>query len=162
VANDVESSVVEQIREIGEDPASVDAVYAEALRQQQAQAPALEAEQQRLPRDRSRRSEETRRLADIVTDSDLPLPSVSARPGEAESAVVQIDARLRGLRGQLASLRPQTIYAAHLRETLATFDPLWAVLHQADRIELVQQVVDAVTHNPATSDIQVSPLHLLA
>ncbi|MEW5874923.1 MAG: recombinase family protein [Candidatus Zixiibacteriota bacterium] len=155
-ANDVEAFVVKQIRQIGKDPAVVDAVYVEAVRQQQSQTPALEAEQRRLQQDRNRRAEEIKRLTDVIADSEVALPSVSDRLGEAEASVMQIDARLRDLRDQLASLRSQTINAEHLRETLAKFDPIWEALHQSERIDLVHQVVDAVVYNPDTSDIQVT------
>jgi site-specific DNA recombinase len=56
-AQDVEDFVVQQIRQIGQDPDLVEQVYAEALRQQQAESLKLYAEHQQLLRRRQRKVE---------------------------------------------------------------------------------------------------------
>jgi hypothetical protein len=46
-----------------------------------------------------------------------------------------------------------------LRGTLRQFDPLWDVLHPAERIELVRQVVEAVRYNADDDTINVTLRH---
>jgi septal ring factor EnvC (AmiA/AmiB activator) len=148
--------VVQQIHHVGQDPDLVEQVYAEAVRQQKAEIPKLDAEYQQLLRQWRRKSEEIKRLISVLADAEQPLVSVTEHLSEAEVAVAQLDARLAVLKDQIALLRSQTIDADHLRETLAQFDPLWEVLHPHERVALVHQVVASVSYDHSTDYIAVT------
>jgi hypothetical protein len=154
-AQDVEDLVVEQIRKIGRDPALVEQVYAEAVRQQQESVPRLQSEYQRLLRERQRRGEEITQMVSVIATPGKTLASVTERLQEAEEAVTRLDGRLAELKADLAQTKSQTIDLDHLRETLARFDPLWDVLHPAERVRLVHDVVTAAHYDPDTDEIKL-------
>jgi site-specific DNA recombinase len=155
-AQDVEDFVVQQIRRIGQDPDLVEQVYAEALRQQKADIPKLEAEHTQLLRQRRRKGEEIKRLIAVLADADQPLVSVTEHLRETEVAVARLDTRLAELKDQIALIRSQTIDSDHLRETLAQFVPLWEVLHPEERIAFVRQVIKTVRYDSASESIAIT------
>jgi hypothetical protein len=56
-------------------------------------------------------------------------------------------------------LRPKSGSGAnghHPRETLARFDPLWDVLHPAERVRLVQEIITAAYYDPDTDEIELT------
>jgi len=152
-AQDVEDFVVEQIKKIGKDPKLVEQVYAEAVRQQKEQIPRLEAELAKLSRERQKKAGEVRRLVSVLASAESPLPSVSEHLQAAEKALAKLDGSLAELKRSLAVIRSQTIDAKHLRLTLERFEPLWEVLHFAERVALVQQVVQAIVFDPTSGHI---------
>jgi site-specific DNA recombinase len=155
-AQDVEDFVVEQIRKIGRDPALVEQVYAEAVRQQQERIPRLQSEYQRLLRERQRKGEEITQLVSVIATPGKTLAAVAGRLQEAEEAATRLDGRLAELKADLAQSRAQSIDLDHLRETLARFEPMWKMLHPQERIALVQQVVASVRFDHATDSITVT------
>jgi septal ring factor EnvC (AmiA/AmiB activator) len=131
-------------------------VYAEAVRQQQAMAPALDAEYRQLHQERQRKGEEINRLTTVLADTDAPLASVTQRLRETEEAVAQLDIRLAELKDRIVSIRSQSIDAGHLRDTLAKFDPIWDVLHPQERITIVHQIVESAVYEPDAESIRLT------
>ena len=153
---DVEAFVVQQIRQIGQDPALVEQVYAEAQRQQRADVPKLEAEHTKLLQERQRKGAEINSMVALLSETPDPMPVVTAHLRETEEQVGSIDTRLRELKQHIEALKSQTIDAEHLRTTLLEFDPIWDVLHVQERIALVNQVVEKVVYDPTTESIHIT------
>ena len=155
-APDVEDFVVNQIKQIGKDPALVEQVYAEARRQQQAEVPKLEAEHNKLYQERQRKGTEINSMVALLSEATEPMPLVTAHLRETEDLVGRMDVRLHELKRHIEDLRSRTIDAEHLRETLQQFDPIWDVLHMPERIALVRQVVETAVYDAATESIRIT------
>jgi len=68
-AQAIEDQVVGEIRKLARDPALIEQVFGEAIRQQAALTPRLEAERRRLLRERQQKQESIQRLVDTITGS---------------------------------------------------------------------------------------------
>jgi multidrug resistance efflux pump len=95
-------------------------------------------------------------LVSVIATPGKTLASVAERLREAEEAVTRLDGRLAELKADLAQTRAQAIDLDHLRETLARFDPLWDVLHPAERVRLVREIVVAAHYDPDTDEIKLT------
>jgi hypothetical protein len=155
-AADVEASVVQQIRESGKEPQLVEQVYAEAQKQQAEIAPRIKAEYDQLLPQRRQCTEEIKGLVTAIAKADEPAPSLTESLHEAEERAAALDQRLAELKAAATEAESQVIDAEHLRDTLRQFDPLWDVLHPAERIDLVQQVIDVVRYNADDDTISVT------
>jgi site-specific DNA recombinase len=158
-AADVEAFVVQQIRQIGRDPQLVEQVYAEAQKQQADIAPRIKAEYDQLLPQRRQCTEEIKGLVAAIAKAEQPAPSLTESLHEAEERAAALDQRLTELKSAATEAESQTIDADHLRDTLRQLDPLWDVLHPAERIELVHQVVEVVRYNADDDTISVTLRH---
>jgi len=84
---------------------------------------------------------------------------VTERLRETEVLTAALDKRLAELKMAFEVSRRQTIDAEHLRETLKQFDRIWDVLHAAERVELMQQLVDTFTYNADDDTVAVTFHH---
>ncbi len=155
-ASDVEDVIVGQIKQIGNDPKLVKQVCAEAKRLQQSDVPKFEAEYDKLYDERLRKTAEINSMVQVLADTDKPMPTVTAQLRTTEDLVSRMDVRLHELKMQIADLKTRTIDAEHLRETLQQFDPLWDVLHQAERVALIRDVVESAEYDPTTDAIRIT------
>ena len=131
-------------------------MFSEAVRQQQARKPQLEAEAKRLQRDRQHKQQAIQHLAYALGSAKGALPSVAGKPEELETTVADIDQRLSAIRDELAALSGNTINKDDITAALGQFTPIWEVIHPSERIRLVQLLVERVEYDARQDAIQIA------
>lgn len=154
-AQDIEDLVVGEIRKQARDPELARAVFEEASGQQQALIPKLQAERQRLVRDRQGKSEQIQRLLAVLASAETPQPSVSERLGELEGIVGNLSDRLTEIDSGLTALERNCIDLNEVTAALAQFDALWDVLCPQERTRLVRSLIATITYE-ATGEVRMA------
>ncbi|MBI5866928.1 MAG: recombinase family protein [candidate division Zixibacteria bacterium] len=155
-AGEIEATVVNEIRRLAQDPALVDQVFSEALEQTQQKRLRLESERTRLLRQRQQREEAISRLVSTLEGRNGELPEiVTERIKEREAEVAQFNGRLLSVERELATIGSQTIDREHLAQTLAQFTDLWDALYPAERIKLVQSLVETIVYHDEVDRVEI-------
>jgi len=155
-AQDIEDFVVEQIRQLANDRAMVEQVYAEAEKQWKAQVRRLKAEQKRLQRERQHKQERIRELAASIGQSDKPLTAFTSNLTELEAALAQIDGRLAQVGRELAGLQKDNINRDDLQTALAMFGPVWEELYMAEKSKVVNLLIKRIDFEAAREQAQIT------
>jgi site-specific DNA recombinase len=148
-AQEIEDFIVEQIRQLANDPEMVEQVFAEAEKQRTANIPRLKAEQKRLHRERQHKQERMKELVAAVGASAKPVVSFTERLHELESAVARLDQRLAGIQTELDSINHKTIDRDDLTAALSAFGPVWDELYPAEKTRVVNLLIERVEYDGA-------------
>jgi site-specific DNA recombinase len=154
-AQEIEDFVVEQIRQLANDPEMVEQVFAEAEKQRKANIPRLKAEQKRLHRERQHKQERIKELVAAVGASAGPMASFTESLHELESAVSQIDQRLTEIQTELDSINHKAIDKDDVTEGLKAFGPVWGELYPAEKTRVVDLLIEHVEYVSSEDRIQI-------
>jgi site-specific DNA recombinase len=138
----LEKFVIERIREIGRDPAVLEAAITADRDERGVERARLDAELQGLRTGRGKHAGERARVVAAVGAGDAPQELVT-RVGELDALVAEADARVAGLERDLAALEGQADIEA-LRAALEEFDGVWTALDQGERARILALVLDEV------------------
>ena len=152
-AHVLEPFVVEKVREIGRNPAIVDAAIAADREERDIERAKLAAELEELRVGRGRHVGDRDRLIAAIGEGRAPA-SVMARVGELDELVAEADARIAGLERDLAALAGTSDIEA-LKAALEEFDSLWGALDQPERARVLPLVLDVVVVDGATGDAEL-------
>lgn len=132
------------------------AVAAETGRQLAERRAALVAERARLPADlagHTHRAQEHAQTFDAA-QAECKAAAESALT-DALAAAAAVERRLLEVDAELRQLERAALDFAWVRETLASFDPVWQALLPAERARLVELLVERVVVRPdRTADIE--------
>jgi septal ring factor EnvC (AmiA/AmiB activator) len=106
--------------------------------------PKLEAESERLQRERQAKSEEIQRLVRAIAAIDNPPPSVTERLAELEGIVTRIGQRLRDIDSEVDGLDQNRVDPEAVTAALDEFDQMWEVIYPAEQVRLVRIPVEMV------------------
>jgi site-specific DNA recombinase len=154
-AGPIEQIVVDRIRAIGQDPELVEATV-EAARVQ------LDQE----------RAEADRRLADLLTRQEelvsrrrVALDGLTANGsdqrathealGALTAEMERVEAELRDAQDHTHALTGAEVREDEIRSALASFSELWDELFPRERARLVSRLVEEVTYDPATDEVEI-------
>jgi site-specific DNA recombinase len=155
-AADLEAFVVERIRSMGRDPALVREVVAAAKRDLETRRPEVEAELARLETDRERlESERTNLVAAVAQRGPAHAPLV-AKLAETDQALAAASGRAAEARAELARIDAGQIDEADLRASLAEMDQVWAELFPAERARVLALLIERVTFDGRTKDVEIA------
>ena len=154
-AQEIEDFVVEQIRQLANNPEMVERVFAEAEKQRKANIPRLKAEHKRLHRERQHKQERIKELVGAVGKSSESISSLTESLHELESAVVRIDRRLAEIQTELDAINHTTIDRDDLAAALSAFGPVWEELYPAEKTRIVNLLIERVSYNALTDKINI-------
>jgi site-specific DNA recombinase len=154
-AQEIEDFVVEQIRQLANDPEMVEQVFTAAEKPRKEKIPRLKTEQKRLQRERQHKQEKIKELVAAVGASPEPVASFADSLQEWESAVFRIDQRLTEIKTELASIKRKTVDKDDVTAALASFGPVWDELYPAERTRIVNLVIGRVEYDARTDNIQI-------
>ncbi len=156
-ADRVESFVVDRIRCIGRDPALREETFRQAMVQVAAQRRGLKAERKRLERDLAAASADVERLVGAVSRVTGPAAdAIATELTRAQERLGALEARIREVRAHEAALAAQEINEADLARALEAFDPIWEVLLTPEKERLLRLIVERVTYDGATKQLQIT------
>jgi site-specific DNA recombinase len=149
-AQAVEEFVVEKIRAIGSDPRLQRETFKQALAQVVAQRRALKAEEKRLRGEVLKVRAEVDRLVKAVAASDGQTAG-ALHDGlvVAQERLVGLETRLREVQVQTESLARLTVDKADLGRALASFTPIWHVLHAQEKERVLRLLIESISYDGA-------------
>ncbi len=148
-ARDIEQSVVDRLRAIGQDPALIEATLEQARLVRRARRRELEAELGQV-RDQLDEAHSERRRLLIRMAAGMP------RCGEDEADVPALEGRLAALAQELDSLRRFRIDAADLRKALAQFTPVWDHLTSLEQQRIVRLLVERIDYDGRSGKVAIT------
>jgi site-specific DNA recombinase len=156
-AEALEDFVIDRIREVAKSPALVADTVTAVAAEQASRAPALETERRHLEQELARSRAETRTLIERLADSSGDSSNaITARLGELEIHVAELDARLDNLGRSLATMRTPRVTAKEIADALVGFDEIWDGLTVNERIRVVALVIEGIAFDGRAETISVT------
>jgi site-specific DNA recombinase len=153
-AAELEQFVIDRIRDVGQEPALLQATVAEACRQDDERLAQLEADRRGLERDLAR-------LRDQEHDTARPLSGTQgedalARLAEVQEQIRQAESRLCRLKEETGALRRNRLDEADLTLALSAFDPMWGTLTPREQARVVQLLVERVDYDGSKGMVKIT------
>jgi SAM-dependent methyltransferase len=154
-AHEIESFVVERIREIGRNPALVKETTRQVRSLKAEKTPELEAEHTRLRRELTRLNAELRTLAEALGRGGSKSATLTERIGELEERVDRTERRATEIREELVAIERETVDEKDLAGALAQFDPVWDVLFPREKRRILRLLIERVEWDRAAGTIDI-------
>lgn len=155
-AGDLETFVLDHVREIGRDPKVIEATLEADRQAQELRRPELAAESRRLGAERARLDSERSALVDAITKGGKAAPALAERLGERDEELRAVERRREAVREELAALSTGTIDADELQEALADLEPLWAELFPAERSRILALLLERIEFDGAGGEVAIT------
>jgi site-specific DNA recombinase len=148
-AGEIEKFVVDQIRDIGQDPQVIAETLVAAQRLAEEQTSRLAEEREGLHRRLREAHGELQRLA------------ASARPGgqslaDAHDRINAAERRLTELENELAMIANSTVDEAGVATALADFESVWAALSPREQSRVIELLVEQVSYDGDAGKIAIT------
>ena len=150
-AEELERFVVDQIRDIGKDPALVLQTLVEAQKQGELRLSELELERDRLDTELTDCHDDLRRLATEHGGDRL-----SNRLADLQERIRLAEQRLTVVQEEVGSIREQLVNEDDLRQALAEFDPVWQNLNIKERARVLQLLIARIDFDGHTKEISLT------
>ncbi len=155
-AGKLEAHVVEQLREIGRDPALIEATLEADRADREARKPELIAEVRRLTADQTRLEAERANLVEAIATGGSAAHVLMARLAEADREIDQACQRLAEARGDLAALEMGDLDPGELRAALADLEPVWSELFPRERARVLALLLERVTFDADRGEVAIT------
>jgi site-specific DNA recombinase len=153
-AGEIERYVINQIRDIGKDPALVRETLAQAVIRIDEERSALEAERRSLERDARRWNDEIRASLDGVTNGQIA-PSLP-RLADLQERFRLAEQRGSEIQSRLEVLERERITEDEVATALATFDPTWNALTPREQARIIQLLIERIDFDGGCSTIRIT------
>jgi site-specific DNA recombinase len=154
-AGEIEQFVVEQIRCIGQDPALLQEVLAQARAQDMTRAAVLEAEQRGLEKDLAHWHHEVRKLSGQIRPGDDNGPLIG-RLADRQERIGLVEGRVRKVQAQIQAIHQHLVAEDEARLALSCFEPVWAALAPPEQARVVHLLVERVDYDGAKSKVAIT------
>jgi site-specific DNA recombinase len=151
-AAEIERVVIDQIRDLANDPRLRVEVLKQSNRQLERDRSELLAEQRGIHRELARHHKEVRRLAVERTTTT----AVSARLADLHDRVAQGEMRLAELRSRLDECDRDKVTAEDIEAAFVDFDNVWKALSPREQAQVLSLLVARVGFNVSDSTVTVS------
>ena len=153
-AGELESFVLEQIREIGRDPRLLEATIDADKRDREHKRPALEAELKKLTAKETRTERKRDNLVLTLADGGQPglLKGIEALDTELEG----LRSRTAQARTEFAALNSDAIDQDALREALDQLDPIWKELFPAEKARLLDLLIERIDFDGGEGMVEIT------
>ena len=154
-AAEIEALVVEQVMEVGRDPALVHSVLERARQQGQEQTAELEAEGHALEHDLARWQGELHLLSGQLRPGE-DNGSLVARLAELQERVALVVGRVQKVRAQIREVHDGLLDEGQAATALALFDPVWQGLSPGEQARVLGLLVQRVDYDGARGTVSIT------
>jgi len=151
-AREIEQFVVDQIRDIGKDPALLAETIEETRAQAQRRIQELETETRTLERDLARHSAELRKLAGRLAING----TATDRAADLQDRIRTAEQRMTQVREELMSLQRDLLDEREVARALSAFDPAWEMLAPREQARVVRLLVQRVDYDGGQGTVSVT------
>jgi len=154
-ADQIEATVVDQLRGIFRSPEVIAATYRSFIEQAGQQQDGLRREKDALERRLVELKKAIRNLAKVAADG--PAAAVSDELRKVNDQCAAVEARLAELNAQLAQEQAALPSEQRVAEALRDIDPIWADLYPAEQERIVRLLVEQVVMEPDSLTVRLRP-----
>lgn len=147
-AGELEQFVVEQIRNVGRDPALAKATAKKARQSASARIDELESELATLDRAIRKSTNDIGKMAGE--------PTQATALADAQDRLRAAEQRQSEVRSELQSLKAGIVDDQEVAESLAAFDPMWATLSPREKARLIRLLVARVNYNGEAGSVALT------
>jgi site-specific DNA recombinase len=152
-AAEIERVVIDRLRCVGRDDALLHATLAEAQRQDEERVEALESDKREQERERTRLTQEFRKLSQQYAGDEAKLVRAW---GDRQEALKRCEDRINDLRQKLFEARGRMVSEDETREVLRTFDPVWESLTTAEQGRIVGLLIERVEYDGSSGRLSLT------
>ena len=154
-AAEIEALVVEQVQEVGRDPALLRSVLEQARQQGAGQTAELEAEGRALEHDLGRWQGELHLLSGQLRPGE-DNGALVARLAELQERVALVAGRVQKVREQIRAVHDGLLDEGQAAAALALFDPLWQGLAPGEQARVLGLLVQRVDYDGARGKVSIT------
>ena len=148
-AHEIEASVLDQVRRLGNDSAVVAETLRHAREQSYQRSTQLERERRLLGKELKRLNAELRKLAgEVGVASDETMET--ERLADAQDRIRTVEQRMTCIREELITLQREAIDEKDLAKALSLFDPVWDSLGPREQCRVMRLLVERVDYDGQT------------
>jgi site-specific DNA recombinase len=151
---EIERFVVEQIKQIGTDPALLNETITQVQNQGQSRLAELETEQHSLERELKWWNTEVRKLLDQIAPSEGDTPA-TARLADLQERIRISERRATEIREQVIALSRTLVDEREIAKTMSAFDPVWESLTPREQVRVVQLLVERVDYDGNNNKVSI-------
>jgi site-specific DNA recombinase len=151
----LEQFVLDQVRDLGRDPALLQDVLAQARAHEESHAAALDAEQRGLEQELAGWHGEVRKLSGQFRP-EADNGAVIARLADLQERIGRMEERLRKVRAQIRAVHQQRYDDHQAALARSLFDPAWAELAAAEQARALRLLVERVDYDGAAGKVAVT------
>ncbi|HHM11906.1 MAG TPA: recombinase family protein [Planctomycetaceae bacterium] len=148
-AGEIERFVVDEIKQVGRDPALIDETLALVRGQVESQIKSLKAERSEFSRRLRTDRAELVRLAEAASPDDGRFAEVGERVRYAEQKLSEIE-------GELAKLEGELVSRSDVAAALGSFDAVWDKLAPREQVRLVELLVAGVVYDGDRGTVSIT------
>jgi len=152
-AAEIETFVVERIREIGKDPSllrdTLDAVTGE----HDTSMAALWAEEKRLKGERQHLQNEERSL---ITNASINSEVLTDRLADIQDRAQAAERRQTEIREQVIAIQGSLVDQDDLKQALSLFDPVWEQLFPKEQARIMKLLIQQIDYHGGESTLEIT------
>jgi site-specific DNA recombinase len=156
-AGAIEGFVVDRIKAVGQDPAVLAAVVAQARRQGQERLTEMEVERRALERDLARWNTEVRAVLGQITPGNAEETAL-ARLADLQERIRAAEQRGAAIRAETTVLSRDLVDQAEVAAVLGQFDLLWEALTPQEQARVVRLLVERVVYDGARGKVAITSI----
>jgi hypothetical protein len=148
----LERFVVEQIRDVGQDPAIVRTTVATVRRQVEARAKRLRRERGTLRRKQAALDADLGRLATAALPEDVRV----AKLADVQDQSRDVQRRMTDVESEIARLEAEQISESEIQAALADFDGVWEALQPREQARVIELLVASVVWDGEAESVSIT------
>ena len=154
-AKDLESFVVDRIREVGRDPSLIADALLAAQEELQRRRPEVESELRKIEVELRRLDSDRRAYLDQLVEAGPAAKSIAARIGEVDDQSERLGERASELKAELVQLDREAIDEDEFRRVMAEFDPVWDQLIAREKQRVLSLLIEEVRFDGESSEVTI-------
>ncbi len=155
-AHQMEQTIVDQIRVIGQDPKLQAATLREVHRAARETRSTLDAEERSLRKDLDTAEAEKTGLLRALAGGEACGAAISDRLADLEDRTATLAIRLAEIDRERAEAERAVVDPDELTTALNLFDPVWEVLHAPERARIIELLIDRIEYDGAADRLAVT------
>lgn len=154
-AGDIETAVLDQIRQIGENPALARETACEAKERLTAERDETRARVRALAQQRADLERERQGVIDRLDRNGTDPRPLHEVLGEITAKLARVETEEREAEEQIQALGATAILDDSVAEALRTFGPVWSELFPKEQAKIAHALVESVTYDPDGDEVEI-------
>ena len=155
-AGQLERFVLDQVREVGRDPALLEATIAADRVDRKSRRPELVAETRKLAAEAGRLKGERENLVNAIARGNGDAPALVKRVAELDEQVATVESRAGVVSAEIAALDAGDLDVDGLRRALEDLEFIWDALFPAERSRLLDLLLERVEFHGSAGEVAIT------
>ena len=155
-AAEIETFVVERIREIGKDPSLLSETLAAITEEHGSSLEALLAEEKRLKGELQHLRNEERGLITNASRDDVAGEALTDRLAEIQDRLQAAERRQTEIREQIIATQGALVDEDDMKQALSLFDPVWDQLFPKEQARIMRLLIEQIDYHGGEGTLEIT------